>query len=300
MRSQTGYIGSFLVHLAVIGVAVLCAKMVPERIEDLEAHDPLLLEVWTGDGSERAPGIPGREKGIAQGVATGDKSKTSLGGPMRVNTLNAKSLLKTFRDNQAQAEKEAAEAKSKAESKAKSDSKSTKTSAKTETLDNFKKTAGKATPSSGKSATSGKAAGKTGGSASGISGSSVGSGSGTGKGSGADGFGRASGKGQNGGEGGSGNRLQLWIGDVRGKFADVFIPMFEEQGGDLEASRDRGEVLIRVSPSGLASFAGWEVRPTDPLVERLVLEAILKMRPVPPPLPGEADTVIIPISGKVN
>ncbi len=295
MRSETGYIGSFLVHLAIVGVALLLSRITPAPPE-VEAHDPLLLEVWAGDGSERAPGIPGRDRGIAEGVVTGDKSKTTPGGMKRVRSLNADKLLKTLKDNEAAAAREAAanEAKAKAES-AKPDAKMTKTSAKTETLDAFNKATGKNAKPGKTSSTSSKA---TGSGKAGITGASVGSG--TGKGSGADAFGRAGGKGKNGGDGGSGEAMKLFIGDVRGKFADIFIPLFREQGGDLESTRDRGEVKIAVSASGLVSFAGWAVRPTDPLVERLVVESIQKMRPVRTPPGGEPITVIIPVSGSVD
>lgn len=294
MRSESGYIGSLVVHAALIGLAVFLARMGPKP-EDIRDHDPLLLEVWPGDGSDRAPGIPGRDRGVAEGLATGDKSKAGPGGLPRMSTLNARSLIKTLKENEAQAAREAAEAKAKTVEKAKAetDSKSSKTSAKTETLDDFNKATGRTGKTAAKVGSSHKP------SAGGVSGTVVG-GKGTGKGTGADGFGRAGGKGQNGGDGGSGDALKLFAGDVRGKFADVFIPLFREQGGDLESSRAEGEVRVSVSPSGLVVFSGWEIRPSDAVVERLVQAAILKMKPVRPPPGGQTITLIIPVSGALS
>ncbi len=309
VRSDSGYIGSFIVHLAVIGVAILFARMQPDPAREIEDQDPLLLEVWQGDGSERDPGIPGQARGIAQGVSTGDKSKLGLGAKamIRVKPLNADKLLKEMK---AEEEKAAAESKAEAKAAAEStkatkttpDEKHSKTSPK-ESLDDFNKSkpkGGKST-ASGATASGATASAKSSGGPkgrAGIQGTSVG-GEGTGHGTGKDGIGRPNGKGRNGGDGGSGNAEKLFAGDVNGKFADVFIPLFREQGGELSSDKDSGTVKVRVSPSGLVSFAGWFRRPSDPLVERLVIESIQKMRPVRTPPGGEEYILNIPVSGSV-
>lgn len=302
MRSDSGYIGSFLVHVAVIGVAILFARMQPAPAREVEDQDPLLLEIWKGDGSERDPGIPGQARGIAAGASNGDKSKMGLGakGFTRVKPLNADKLLKEMKEADARAAAEAkAEAAKEAKTSAKTDSssKSDKVSAKEKWSPEFlknghSKTGGSKTTSGSKSTSGSKGH-------SGIHGSSVGA-EGTGHGTGKDGLGRPNGKGANGGDGGSGNAEKLFAGDVKGKFADIFIPLFREQGGDLSSDKDSGIVKVLVSPSGLVSFAGWHRRPVDPLVERLVVESIQKMRPVRPPPGGEEIIVRIPVSGSVE
>jgi hypothetical protein len=301
VRSDSGYIGSFIVHLAVIGVAILFSRMQPD-VREVDEQDPLLLEIWQGDGSERDPGIPGRDRGIAEGAITGDKSKMGLGakGFTRVKVLNADKLLKDMKEADAKAAAEAkAESAKEAKSADKSDpsAKSDKVSSKEKWTPDFLKNGQSKT--SGKASTTGSKS--TGGSSGthGIKGSNVG-GEGTGHGTGKDGFGRTNGHGKNGGDGGSGNAEKLFIGDVRGKFADIFIPLFREQGGDLSADKDSGVVKVLVSPSGLVSFAGWHRRPGDALVERLVEESIRKMPPVRTPPGGEEIIVRIEVSGKVE
>lgn len=308
MRSDSGYIGSFLVHLGVIGVVILFARLQPTPAREVEDQDPLLLEVWQGDGSERDPGIPGAARGIAEGASTGDKSKMGLGAKpfTRVRVLDSGKLLREMKEAEARAAAEAKEeAKAAAEAKSEStkatkttpDEKSSKTSDKVSFAD-FKKANAKAGKSSSSGATSvAKSSGGASGHA-GISGVSVGGG--TGRGTGEGGFGRPNGTGRNGGDGGSGNAEKLFVGDVKGKFADVFIPLFREQGGELSSDKDSGTVKVLVSPSGLVSFAGWFHRPSDPLVERLVIESIRKMRPVRPPPGGDEIIVRIPVSGSVE
>ena len=297
MREETGYIGSFLLHATIVGVGFLFASMTPE-VREIEDQDPLLLEVWKGDGSERAPGIPGAERGVAEGVVTGDKSKTGLGGATftPLKKLNADKFIKEMNDNQAKA---AAEAEKAAKS-AKAEAESEKKSSKKETLADFEKSTGKHSKS-GKTSSSGSASGtssvgsKNG--KAGIAGANVGE-SGTGRGSGRDGFGRAGGKGKNGGDGGSGNAEKLFVGAVKGAFADLYVPMFREQGGEMSAAKDQGVIKITVSESGLISF-DWVRKPSDPVVVRLVESAINKMRPMPPPK-GEALAFSISVSGAVE
>lgn len=302
MRSDSGYIGSFLVHTAVIGVAILFARMQPTPAREIEDQDPLLLEVWQGDGSERDHGIPGRARGIAEGASTGDKSKMGLGakGFTRVKPLNANKLLHEMKVAEAKA---AAEAKAEAAKTAKtadkseSSAKSDKVASKEKWTPDFLKNG--QTKSGGKSSVTGSKSTSGSKGHTGIAGSSVG-GEGTGHGTGKDGFGRPNGHGRNGGDGGSGNAEKLFAGDVKGKFADIFIPLFREQGGDLASDKDSGIVKVLVSPSGLVSFAGWHRRPVDSLVERLVIESIRKMLPVRTPPGGEEIIVRIPVSGSVE
>lgn len=296
MREETGYIGSLLLHGTLIGLAVLVTTLAPHAPEQVSDQDPLLLEVWAGDGSERDPGIPGRERGIAEGVRSGDKQKTGLGArsfaPLK--KMNAEKFLKEVKELEAKAAAEAAKAAQKTAD-------STKTTAKRESLEDFKKATGRV--SSGKSSPQGAPGGvsATGSSKGkpGISGTAVGE-SGTGHVTGRDGFGRAGGRGKNGGDGGSGNADMLFAGEVRGAFADLYIPMFREQGGDMTAAHDRGVIKLRVSESGLVSFAGWSVQPSDAVVARVAEAAVNKMRPVRPPPGGESITLLIPVGGKLD
>ncbi len=294
MREETGYIGSFLIHATIVGLGFLFTVLAPDAPREVSDQDPLLLEVWKGDGSERDPGIPGRERGVAEGVTTGDKQKTGLGGrtfaPLK--RLNADKFLKELHEAEAKAAK-AAEAAAKEANKV---SATGKVSSKKESLDDFiretgKKTGGKATSGG---ATVGSAKGRLG-----IAGTAVGE-SGTGRGTGRDGFGRQGGRGKNGGDGGSGNAEKLFIGEVRGAFADIYIPMFREQGSDMAVSADKGVVKLAVSASGLVSFGGWEVKPSDPVVARLVEAAINKMKPVRPPPGGESITLLVPVGGSMD
>lgn len=302
MREESGYIGSLILHATLVGVGFLFASVTPDR-PDIEPQDPLLIEVWKGDGSERAPGIPGAARGVAEGVAAGDKSKTGLGGrtftPLK--RLNAEKFLKEMRENEAKAQAEAEKAAKAAKTApTETSSKTSKTAAKRETLDQFEKTVGK-TAKGGKSSSSGatggtSATGSKNGKA-GIVGANVGE-SGSGHGTGRDGFGRPGGKGKNGGDGGSGNAEKLFVGAVKGAFADLYVPMFREQGGEMSASKDQGVLKITVSESGLISYE-WERKPADPVVIRVVEAAINRMRPMPPPK-GEALAFSLNVGGELT
>lgn len=304
VRWNHGYTASIILHAAIIIVAVCIARMAPRETINVDGQDPLLLEVWTGDGSERDPGIPGRDRGIADGSATGNKSKVGPGGMPNLR-MNASKLLKELRDNDAKAAAmAAAEAKAAKESKesAKSDTrekasdKTSKTSTK-ESLADWKK----AHPHQGKTAVSPSSGSHTGTAHGKIGGTSVaGVKLGTGKGSGEDGFGRSLGKGKYGGDGGSGNALKLFVGDVKGKFNDAYGPLFREQGSEISGDKDVGIVEILVSPSGLVRFSKWVDRPSNELMERIVLDAISKMRPVRPPPDGEETRVEVTVSGRIK
>lgn len=302
MSSNSGYFGSLAVHGAIIGIALLLARMTPEHTVDADSQDPLLLEVWTGDGSTRDPGIPGRDRGIAEGAATGNKTKVGLGGMPRLN-FSAKSMLDRLHANEAKAAAAAAAAEKEAARQEKADKSDDKHSDKSEkvSIADWKKAhPGQKVPPS----TGGKVA-VTGGKTAGVSGKSgtssiTGGKVGTGKGSGEDGFGRAGGKHGNGGDGGSGDALRLFRGDVKGKYDDAFQPLFSEQGGDISGSKDDGVVVILVSPSGLVRFLRWNRRPSNPEMERIVLAAIAKMLPVRPPPDGKETELALLVTGKVT
>lgn len=100
--------------------------------------------------------------------------------------------------------------------------------------------------------------------------------------------------------GGAGNAEKLFVSDVRSKFANSFIPLFREQGGDSSLVKDNGVVKLHISPSGLVTFGGWQSRPTAALVERLVVESVGKMRQVIPPPGGEEIIVRIPVSAFIE
>ncbi len=87
---------------------------------------------------------------------------------------------------------------------------------------------------------------------------------------------------------------------VREAFAARFVPLFREQGGELSAGRDAGEVKLRVAPNGAVSFAGWSVAPAEPLTQRLVRESVSAMGAVEAPPGGETVVVVIPVSGSVD
>lgn len=302
LREETGYIGSLIFHLTVVGVAVLLASMAPAVREVASEQDPMLLELDPGDGSERDPGIRGEVRGIAEGVSTGDKSKTGLGGKTfaPLKKMDPNKFLKELHENQAKAAE--AEKQAKAAAQKDPDGEGPKSRTKKETLEEFIKTSGK-TGKGGKSSPTGPAGGTSAvGSAKGkigIAGSSVGD-SGTGRGTGADGFGRAGGKGKNGGDGGSGNAEKLFLGSVRGAFADIYYPLFREQGGEMASSLDTGEIKLTVSESGLVSFAGWVRKPNEAIIARLAEAAVNRMKPVRPPPGGEAVTLILKVGGKLD
>ena len=294
MSSKNGYIGSLIVHLAVVGAAVAFAAMKPD-VKTSDGQDPLLLEVWTGDGSDRAPGIPGRNRGAAQGHAQGNKLKTGL---PRIKALDSKALLRDLKEAEQRAAAEEREAREAKAEKAAPDK--TAKPDKRESLEDFRKATGKTTRTGkGTASTPSAGASKAGGKAtSGISGARVGSLSGTG--SGEPGFGRANGKGANGGDGGSGDALKLFYGDITGKFSDAYQPLFEDMGGGLDGTRDAGVVRLGISPSGHVTFMGWSRPPADPLMEKIVKAAIAKMPPVRRPPSGKAEVVLVPVSGKVD
>lgn len=294
MSSRNGYIGSLLVHLGIIAAAVLLARLKPEA-HDVDAQDPLLLEVWTGDGSERAPGIPGKERGVASGHASGNKLKT---GMPRIRTVDSDKIIRDLKAAEARAAAEEKAAREAKPEKAAPD-KSSKPDKK-ESLEDFRKSTGKTTAKPSKSTSTGStaatASGRTG--KTGISGAHVGSATGTG--AGEPGFGRANGKGRNGGDGGSGEAIKLFAGDVRGKFQDAYQPLFEEQGGGLDASKDRAIVRVSVSPSGSVTFIGWIHPPSDPLMEKIIRSAIARMPLVRRPPSGSTTTLQIPVNGDVS
>lgn len=311
-ESRTGLIGSVAVHLVVVGGAFLLAFMRPAEAELVDAQDPILLEVWQGDGSERDPGIPGAARGVAEGMSTGDKSKVGLGGLPRIRSINADKLINNMKeaDRRAAVEQAAAQKAAQAERDAEKRTTSTKAdptapgsnkskTSQKESLDAFlKSSAGKAVA---KPTNSGSGSGKATGSGATMQSARVGSGTGTGTGSGtgADGLGRPTGTGANGGDGGSGREDALFAGDVRGKFAEIFIPLFRDEGGDLDSESDRATVDVLVSASGIVSFSGWYVRPNSSVTERLVREAIRKMPPTRRPPGGKPITVRIPLKGTV-
>ncbi len=90
-----------------------------------------------------------------------------------------------------------------------------------------------------------------------------------------------------------------WVSVVRSAFAETFIPLFREHGGDLRASRDTAEVELLVSPSGKVSFSRWAVRPKEALMESLVTRAVDAMAAVPPPADGLPKRVLLPVSAHV-
>lgn len=305
MSSKYGYIASITVHAAVVVLALLLARLAPDRVIDVDAQDPLLLEVWTGDGSERDPGIPGRDRGIADGAVTGNKAKVGAGGMPNLK-FSAKSMLDRLHANEAKAAAAAAAAEKEAAKAAKAeklDDKTSDTPTKVEkvSIADWKKAhPGQKVPATtgGKVIVTGS---KTGANSGKTGGTSIATGKvGTGKGSGEDGFGRPGGKGKNGGDGGSGNALKLFTGDVRGKFQSAYAPIFDDKGGELDSNRDSGKVILAVSPSGLVRFHGWARRPADPLLESIVKEAIAKMPPVRTPPSGEEELVQFEVSGRVN
>lgn len=98
---------------------------------------------------------------------------------------------------------------------------------------------------------------------------------------------------------GSGNSAGF-TSSVRAVFAETFVPLFRERGTGISSDKDSGEVKLLVSPAGNVAFAGWSVRPSEPLLEEIVLRAIATMRPVPPP-PGGAETIVrLRFSGTVE
>lgn len=87
---------------------------------------------------------------------------------------------------------------------------------------------------------------------------------------------------------------------VRAEFARVYVPLFREQGADIASDKDTGAVKLRVSPAGNVTFAEWVTRPSEPLLEKIVLRSIEAMRPVTPPPGGDETFVRIKFSGSVE
>lgn len=102
------------------------------------------------------------------------------------------------------------------------------------------------------------------------------------------------------GSGGGGGVSSSLAASVRAEFAGIYIPLFRELGADIASEKDSGEVKLRVSPAGNVTFAGWVTRPSEALLEKIVLRSIEAMRPVSPPKGGVETLVPIRFSGSVE
>jgi len=233
-----GWIGSFAVHLGILGVIVGFSWYAARHGgESVEAVDPLLIDL---------NGIPGKragEVGKAAGVAKGSESGSKSGVP--IIHLKKLDVAKTLRDRE-QAEQSIESSTSSPKTMAKSSSK-TGTSSKGPgkmSIDEFNKQKG------------GKAgSGKTGG----IGGVSVKKG-------------RPYGTGDNGGDGGSASEQQLYAGEVQAKLRTAWIELLAAEGATITSAGSCG-ITIAIDASGFASFSGWVTRPSDTRMAELVKRA---------------------------
>lgn len=96
------------------------------------------------------------------------------------------------------------------------------------------------------------------------------------------------------------DRNNAFTQDVRAKFSQAYLPLFREKGAALAANSGAGTVKLFVSPSGVARFDGWKIRPGETLFEDIVKEAIAGMPAVLPPPGGGAVVVLLEVSGFVE
>lgn len=261
MSQKSGYFSSFIVHAALVAAGVGFASATVPVLNDTPGDDASggggIVVVEPGDsGSGGAAGVP----------AADPKPALPASSPLKLTTIDSREFIQSLDAARRNAERRRAEALA-----AVNRGNHTAPPAKKESLESFLLSNGQ----SGRGNRTDPVA------------PGAGKGPGGQVGPGAGGATGPVGQGKVGVGKSNGSADAIFAAGVKQAFAEVYLPLFREKGGEMASSRDEGVVRVSVSPAGLVSFSGWVLDPAEPVLKGLVTEAIGRMPPVKPHPAGE-------------